>query len=464
MSADVKEKVKLLAVDDDPALLRQLQWGLDDDFDVVTATTAREALAVLRAERPALVTLDLALTEGGGTEEGFLLLEEMLAADRTVKIVLITGNDTRENALQAVDRGAFDFFAKPVELDELRILLNRAAQLRALEMENARLQEHLRGTRGMGGILGESEEIQKVFQVIQRVAGTDVTVLITGESGTEKEPAAREIHRLSPRRDQPFIPVLCGAVPEEILASELFDPAPEGAGQAGAPAAARLRVRDGATIFLDEIGDLTLPLQRKLLEALRAGNRGRPADAGAAPAGARVLAATGVDLDRAVERGRFLADLRDLLAGVVIRIPPLRERHDDCLLLAHEFLDRCSAEYRRGPLRFSRDALRTLQRHDWPGNVRELEQRVQRAVIMSTGRTLRPGDLELVGTRGVPMAPLRLVREQTERQLVIESLKRNCGNITRAAKELDVSRPTYHDLLRKYQIRAGDYKDGSGPE
>jgi two-component system NtrC family response regulator len=455
-------KPKLLAVDDDEALLRQLKWGLDETFDIVTATTAELALQALRSERPHVVTLDLALTEGGRTDEGFLLLDEMLAIDRNVKIVLITGNDTRENALRAVDRGAFDFFSKPIELDELRILLCRAAQLRALEQENARLQEHLRHTEGMGAILGSSEEIQKVFQMIRRVATTDVTVLISGESGTGKELVAREIHRQSMRREEPFISIACGGIPESVLDGELFGNEKGTAGGNGREG--KIEMANRGTVFLDEVGELPPALQSKLARFIEEKEIERVGGRRMVPLDVRILAATNRELKQEVERGNFREDLYFRLSVVNLAVPALRERRDDVLFLARQFLNRYSIEYKRAPLHFSREALRALQRSDWPGNVRELEHRVQRAVVMSVGRTIRPSDMELAGAPALPVAPLRIVREQAERQIVVESLKRNCGNITRSARELDVSRPTYHDLLKKHQIRASDYKNGNGPE
>jgi two-component system NtrC family response regulator len=456
-------KPKLLAVDDDEALLRQLKWGLDETFDVFTSTNAEQALLALKSERPHVVTLDLALTEGGRTDEGFLLLDEMLAIDRNVKIVLITGNDTRENALKAVDRGAFDFFSKPIELDELRIMLSRAAQLRALEQENARLQEHLRHTEGMGAILGSSEEIQKVFHMIRRVSTTDVAVLITGESGSGKELVAREIHRQSLRREEPFISIACGGIPESLLDGELFGHE-KGSFGSGNGREGKIEMANRGTVFLDEIGELPQALQIKLARFLEEKEIERVGGRRMVPLDVRILAATNKDLKLEVERGNFREDLFFRLSVVNLAVPALRERRDDVLFLARQFLNRYSTEYKRAPLHFSREALRALQRFEWPGNVRELEHRVQRAVVMSVGRTIRPGDMELAGAPALPVAPLRIVREQAERQIVVESLKRNCGNITRSARELDVSRPTYHDLLKKHQIRASDYKNGNGPE
>ena len=462
MTTDGKHKPRLLAVDDDEALLRQLKWGLDDNFDVITATTADGAMNALRSERPQIVTLDLALTEGGRTEEGFQLLDEMLAVDRSLKIILITGNDTRENALRAVDRGAFDFFSKPIDLAELRILLNRAAQLRALEQENARLQEHLRNSGGMGAILGSSEEIQKVFQMIRRVATTDVSVLITGESGTGKELVAREVHRQSLRREHPFISITCGAIPEKLLETELFGVEPGSYGDV--PREGKIEMAERGTIFLEEIAEVPMALQIKLARFLEDKQIERSGSRNGRPLNVRVIASTNRDLRREVERGAFREDLFFKLSVVNVHVPPLRERRDDALFLARHFLNRYAQEYKRAPLHFSREALRALQRSEWPGNVRELENRVQRAVVMSMGRTIRPSDMELAGSPAIPVAPLRVVREQAERQIVIESLKRNCGNITRSARELDVSRPTYHDLLKKHQIRASDFKNGVGPE
>lgn len=455
---------RLLMVDDDEALLRQLTWGLRDQFDVITASTVESALEKVRTDKPGIITLDLALSEGGQTDEGFALLDEMLGMDRSLKIILITGNDTRENALKAIDRGAFDFFSKPIDLDELRMMLRRAAHLRALEEENARLHEHLRATGGMGGIQGSSEEIQRVFQMIRRVATTDVTVLITGESGTGKELVAREVHRQSHRADRPFISIACGAIPESLLETELFGHEKGSFTGAHMTREGKLEMANGGTVFLDEIGELPLGLQVKLLRFLQEREIERVGGRKVIPLDVRILAATNRDLRREIDRGAFREDLFFRLSVVNIALPPLRDRRDDVLFLARHFLTRFGQEYRRGPLHFSRESLRVMQRYGWPGNIRELEHKVQRAVVMSTGRTLRPVDLDMAVAPTSSVAPLKLVREQAEQQLLLDSLKRNCGNITRSARELAISRPTYHDLLKKYQIRAGDYKNGQGPE
>jgi two-component system NtrC family response regulator len=455
---------RLLMVDDDASLLRQLTWGLKEQFDVTTANTVETAIERVRADKPGIVTLDLALSEGGQTDEGFALLDEMLAIDRSLKIILITGNDTRENALKAIDRGAFDFFSKPIELEELKIMLRRAAQLRALEEENARLQEHLRASGGMGGIHGSSEEIQRVFQMIRRVATTDVTVLVTGESGTGKELVAREIHRQSHRADRPFISISCGAIPEQLLETELFGHEKGSFTGAHATREGKLEMANGGTVFLDEIGELPLSLQVKLLRFLQEKEIERVGGRRIIPLDVRILAATNRDLRKEIEKGAFREDLFFRLSVVNVALPPLRDRRDDVLFLARHFLNRFGQEFRRGPLHFSREALRVMQRYEWPGNVRELEHKVQRAVVMSTGRTVRPSDMDLTVASSLSVAPLKTVREQAERQLLVDSLKRNCGNITRSARELAISRPTYHDLLKKYSIRAGDYKNGQGPE
>lgn len=464
MSQENGIRPRLLIVDRDETLLRQLQWGLGDLFDISTARSAPEALNQIRTFRPAMVTLDLALTDGSAVESGFQLLDEMLALDRGLKVILVTSGDSREDTLRAIDRGAFDFSSRPVEMAELRIMLRRAARHRALEEENARLHEHLRQAGGLGGIQGSSDPIQKVFQMIRRVAATDVTVLIAGESGTGKELVAREIHRLSPRNARPFISIACGAIPEELLEAELFGHETGTFTGALSGREGKLEMAQGGTVFLDEIGEMPQALQVRLLRFLQEREIERIGGRRPVPLDVRVLAATNRDLRREVEKGRFREDLFFRLSVVHILVPSLRERRDDVLFLARHFLNRFSQEYHRGPLHFSREALRQLQRYEWPGNVRELEHRVQRAVVMSTGRAVRPNDLELSGAPTVPVAPLRTVREQAERQLLVESLKRNCGNITRSARELAVSRPTYHDLLKKYRLRAGDYKNGHGPE
>jgi two-component system NtrC family response regulator len=325
-------------------------------------------------------------------------------------------------------------------------------------LENAALREKLRREGSLGRILGQSSEIQAVFRMIRRVAPTDVTVLVTGDSGTGKDLVAREIHRLSPRAENPFITVSCGILPEKALEVELFG-TQERAG--GAAPRGRIRAAKGGTVLLDEIDQIPVGLQAKLVRFLEEQDQGYAGDGSGLDV--RILASSSVDLRDRVAGGDFRDDLFFRLSVVNIHLPPLRERKEDIPYLAHRFLDRYVSELGRGHLTFSREALRALQRYPWQGNVRELEHRVQRGIVMARGRVIRPEDLELESEDQISIMTLRSAREWGERRVVVEALRRNCGNIARAARELEVSRPTLHDLLRKLEIRAADYKKGLGP-
>jgi len=458
-----KKTAKVLIVDDDPALVNQLKWGLASEYDVATACSPEEAWTAARRERPDLVTLDLAV-ENDDPESGFDLLDRFLSLDPNLKVVLVTGHDDRSNAIRAVDRGAFDFFTKPIDLDELRVMLRRARSLRDLELENATLRERLREGSGLGRILGQSDEIQRVFGLVRKVAPADVTVLITGASGTGKELVAREIHRLSPRSERPFISINCGAIPENLLESELFGHEKGSFTSAHAARAGKLEAAQGGTVFLDEIGEMPMSLQVKILRFLQEREIERVGGRKVIPLDVRVVTATNRDLRGEVTAGNFREDLFFRLSVVNIHMPPLAERQQDVVFLAQRFLERYSSEFQRGKLTFSRDALRALQRYAWPGNVRELEHRIQRAVVLSSGRILRSADLELEAEADQELLPLRSAREAAERKVVVEALRRNCGNIARSAKDLEISRPTLHDLLRKFGIVAARFKNGMGVE
>ncbi len=457
-----EDRPRILVVDDDPAMLRQLEWGLSADYEVLTAATPAEALASLEAVSPDVVTLDLALS-AGDPETGFALLDQLLAADPTLKVVLVTGSDAREHALRAVEQGAFDFFTKPLDLDELRILLRRAVAIRQLEIENATLRDRLRLGASLGRLIGQSPAIRSVFEMIRKVALADVTVLVTGESGTGKELVAREIHRLGPRGDRPFVGISCAAVAEPLLESELFGHERGSFRDAYHTREGKLELAEGGTVFLDEIGEMPGPLQGRMLRFLEDHRASRMGSDEAVTLDLRVIAATHRDLHHEVRSGQFREDLFFRLSVVNIQLPPLRERPEDIVFLARTFLDRYAGEFGRGHMQFSREALRALQRYSWPGNVRELEHRVQRGLVLARGRTVRPADLELKGDAS-GVIPLREVREEAERRAVTDALRKTCGNIARAARELGVSRPTLHDLLRKLEIRAADFKNGMGSE
>jgi len=457
------DRSRILVVDDDPGILNQLKWALQDEYEVVTADNEQSARAAAAEGSFDVVTLDLALAEDD-PETGFALLDRFLALDPRLKIVLVTGHDDRRFALRAVERGAFDFFSKPIDLDELRVLLGRAVSLRSLERENEHLRRQIREQGRLGNMLGKSEAIRDVFSLVRRVAPADVTVLVSGGSGTGKELVARELHRLSSRSEAPFVSISCGAIPENLLESELFGHEKGAFTGAHVARLGKLESANGGTIFLDEIGEMPLTLQVKILRFLQEREIEHIGGRKVIPLDVRVIAATNRNLREEVARGAFREDLYFRLSVVNVELPPLRKRQADIAYLAQEFLQQYAAEFRRGKLSLGRDALRSLQKYEWPGNVRELEHRIQRAVVLCTGRVIHPRDLELESEDGESLIPIRAAREAAERRVVEISLRRNCGNIARAAKDLEISRPTLHDLLRKFSIAAADFKNGMGPD
>jgi len=452
---------KVLIVDDEAAIRDQLNWGLKDEFDVVTAATPDEARRLLREEHPSVVTLDLTLRPEVGPEDGLQLLDEIVDQYPLTKVVMVTANDDPQNALVAIHRGAVDWYSKPIELDELRGILRRAFHVRSIE--ESRGGATLTGPKRYHRLVGESEAIRKVFSLVQRVAATDATVLITGENGSGKELVAHAIHSAGARRTGPFVPINCGAIPEHLLESELFGHERGAFTDAHRMREGKLELAEGGCIFLDEIAELPTHLQVKLLRFLQdkvvervGGREPRKVDA-------RVVAATNRDLKTAIAEGRFREDLFYRLSVVNIVVPPLRERGDDLRLLAEYFLEYYAKHHRRRIRGFTQAALRSLQAHPWPGNVRELENRVQRAVILAQDAYVRPADLELEDEREEGPRSLQAARDEAEQRLLVEALTLNAGNITRAARDIKVSRPTFHDLLRKHGIDAGRFRKPDVP-
>jgi two-component system NtrC family response regulator len=400
-----------------------------------------------------VILLDLGLPpHAGSSEEGFAALSELLAQDDLAKIIIISGQSEKDKALRAVGEGAYDFLTKPVELEELKVILKRAFHISSLEKEHRRLQQHLR-EETFEGMMGTSPQMQQVFNSIRKVATTDAPVLILGESGTGKEMAALAIHRRSARKEGPFVAINCGAIPETLLESELFGHEKGSFTGAHAQRKGRIESAAGGTLFLDEIGELPAALQVKLLRFLQEQRIQRIGGRQEIQVDIRVIAATNVELKRAIIEARFREDLYYRLAVVVVDLPPLRERENDIQLLAQYCLRRCSITEGKEGLSFGQEALRALGRHHWPGNVRELENRVKRAVIMTDGKRLTPADLELDGTSGASTGvSLKEARESLERELVQKALRKHAGKIAPAATDLGISRPTLYELMEKLGI------------
>jgi two-component system, NtrC family, response regulator len=447
-------KAPLLIVDDDEEIRSQLKWALTDDYELSLAGDRAQALALFAQVRPAVVVLDLGLPpHPADTTEGFATLAQLLAQDASTKVIVATGQAEKQNALRAVGEGAYDFLCKPVDVDELKIILRRAQQLAQLEKEYRAVQ-HAPPPDGFEGMLGVSTRMQTVFNSIRRVAGTDAPVLILGESGTGKEVAAKAIHRLSGRKDGPFVAINCGAIPEALLESELFGHEKGAFTGAHVQRRGRVETAGGGTLFLDEIGELPMLLQVKLLRFLQEQVIERVGGRTQINVDTRVVAATNVNLKKAIAAASFREDLFYRLAVVTIDLPPLRDRGDDVLVLAKTFLRKFAAENGRPQLSLGQSALRALGQYPWPGNVRELENRLKRAVIMAEGRSLTAADLELaeIGVES-RRRTLKDAREGAERDVVLGALGRSHWKIAPAAAELEISRPTLYELIEKLGIQ-----------
>jgi two-component system NtrC family response regulator len=461
-------KPKILIIDDDEEIRTQMKWAVAADYQVALAGDRKEAVERFREDRPQVVLLDLGLPPNPNeTTEGMATLSALLTLDRSAKVIIISGQSDRENAVRAIGAGAYDFLSKPLDVEQLRLLLQRCVFVSELERDYRLLQDEERP--GMfEGILGSSEKMEEVFKTVGKVAKATAPVLILGESGTGKEMIANAIHRRSPFKNKPFIAINCNAIPENLIESELFGYEKGSFTGANSQKIGLIETAAGGTLFLDEIGDLPPPMQVKMLRFLQEKRIQRVGGRQEIEVDGRVLAATHVDLSQAIKEGRFREDLYFRLAVVVCKLPPLRERGDDIILLAQDFLKRFGKQNRRENLSFDPQALKAIARYPWPGNVRELQNRVQRAVIMADSRRITREDLELTcsasgSESGVPFhagtkvdvsqaGGLKEARETLERELVNQALDRNDGNISAAAKDLGVSRPTFYELMNKLGI------------
>ncbi len=440
-------KIQILLVEDDEGLSRQYKWALAD-FEIALAGNRENAIAEFRRVRPAVVVLDLGLPpDADQASEGMAALEAMLAMAPETKIIVATGNESREVALRAVQLGAYDFHQKPVDLDVLKLMIARAARLHALEAENRRLQE-LSPRSPVDGIVAASPQMTRVLRTIEKIAPTDVAVLLLGESGTGKEVLAQAVHRLSSRAKMPFVAINCAAIPETLLESELFGHEKGAFTGAIKQTIGKIEGANGGTLFLDEIGDVPLPMQVKLLRFLQdqvvervGGHRPIQVDV-------RIVCATNQDLDHLIGTGRFREDLYYRLNEVRVSVPPLREREGDPVLLANFFLKKFNEQFDRKIKSFASDALTAIAVHPWRGNVRELENRVKRAVVMAEGAAISASDLELAPAE-LPFGSLDLreARARAERGVIQMALAQSGGNLSRASKLLGISRPTLYGLL-----------------
>jgi two-component system, NtrC family, response regulator len=449
-------KPKLLIVEDDTGLQTQLRWAFDE-YDVTIAGDRQAAIDAIRAEEPAVVTLDLGLPpDPDGTSEGFATLETILSLKPDTKVIIASGHGARESALRAVAAGAYDFYAKPVDMDELSIIVRRAFHLHRIETENRRLATAIAGNMVLGGMVTAAPEMLKVARTIERVANADVSVMLLGASGTGKELLARGLHDASNRKNGAFVAINCAAIPETLLESELFGHEKGAFTGAVKMTEGKIEQAHGGTLFLDEIGDVPLPLQVKLLRFLQERTIERIGGRKAIAVDTRIVCATHQDVDAMVAAQTFREDLYYRLAEIVIRIPSLAERPGDASLLARHFLKKY-ASLNKDVRGFTPGALTALDGWSWPGNVRELENRVKRAIIMAEGKMIAAADLDMDGDDGDgndDAINLKAVREAADRRAIGRALARAEGNISNTAKLLGISRPTLYDLMKSYGLSA----------
>jgi two-component system NtrC family response regulator len=444
----------LLIVEDDPALQKQLRWSFDQ-FETLTAGDRESALAQIHRHNPPVVTMDLGLPpDADSVSEGFRLLEQIISAAPDTKVIVLTGQNDRANALRAIGLGAYDFFAKPFEPELLALTIERAFRLYDLQQENRRLQA-AQHPAALAGLLTRSAEMLRVCRTVEKVASSNATVLLLGESGTGKEVLARGVHEASPRKNERFVAINCAAIPDNLLESELFGYEKGAFTGAAKTTPGKIESANGGTLMLDEIGDLPHSLQAKLLRFLQERVIERLGGRQEIPVDVRIVCATHQDLKTLIKEGRFREDLFYRLAEIVINIPPLRERKGDAALLAHAFVRRFSAEQNGGNMTLTEDAIRAIESHPWPGNVRELENCVKRAVIMADGVQITRDDIGLDTQEDArsEFIDLRSIRDEAERSAVVTALGRANGNVVRAAEILGISRPTLYDLMHRLSLK-----------
>jgi two-component system NtrC family response regulator len=449
-------KRKLLIVEDDAGLQKQLKWTFDD-FEVLQASNRQEALAHLRRSEPAVVLQDLGLPpDADGVSEGMATLKEILSLAPRTKVIVVTGNADKDSAVRAVGFGASDFYQKPLDTDVLRLIVDRAFHIHALEEQNRALRD-TQASSPLKGIIATDAGMLRVCRMVEKIAPASVSVLVLGESGTGKELIARAVHDLSERRKARFVAINCAAIPEQLLESELFGHEKGAFTGAIKTTPGKIEVADGGTLFLDEIGDMPLPLQAKLLRFLQARVIERVGGREEIPVDVRIVCATHRDLQALIAEQRFREDLYYRLSEVSVTLPPLRDRPGDAVVLAHAFLGRFGAEQGHPRRGYTPQAIAAIQAWAWPGNVRELENKVKSAVIMAEGPLVTAEDLGLADAQGdALLLNLKEVRTRAERQAILQAIALSDGTISRAADLLGVSRPTLYDMMDRYGIRRDD--------
>ena len=443
---------KLLIVDDDIGVQKQLKWSLAD-YEVVLADTRESAIAAVRRHEPKVVTLDLGLPpDAANASEGLAALQQILEIAPHTKVIVITGNDDRTNALKAIEMGAYDFYQKPVDADVINVIVSRAFSLATIETDN-RIMKSIVGCDT--GIIGSSESIDRLRVMVQRIAPTEITALLLGESGTGKEVTAKAIHKVSDRSDKPFVAINCASIPENLLESELFGFEKGAFTGAYKTTLGKIECAQGGTLFLDEIGDMPYHLQAKLLRFLQEKIIERLGGRKEIPVDVRVICATNQNLEVMVAEKSFREDLFYRITEITLNIPPLRDRDEDVLILANFFLQQYAVEYKRNVKSFADDALYGLRHHKWPGNIRELQNKVKSSVIMSTSSQVTAFDLGFFDKENAEYElslNLRAVREQSETIAIQKAYALTDGNMSKTSELLGITRPTLYSLIEKYKI------------
>ena len=446
-------KPKLLIIEDDPGLQKQLRWSLDA-YDVVVAGDREAALAQIRRHEPAVCTMDLGLPpDPDGSTEGLATLQQILALAPDTRVIVLTGNQDHANAVKAIGMGAYDFHQKPVDPEVLNLVIQRAFFLHTLQQENRRMQQS-QADSPLSGVISRDPGMLKVCRTVEKVAPTSASVMLLGESGTGKEVLARAVHALSPRAKGRFMAINCAAIPENLLESELFGYEKGAFTGAAKQTKGKVELAHGGTFFLDEVGDLPMALQAKLLRFLQERVIERVGGHEEIPVDVRIVCATHQKLKDLCAQGRFREDLYYRLSEIVVNIPPMRQREGDAALLAHHFKNKFCAQESRASLHFAPDALAAIEAYAWPGNVREMENCIKRAVIMADGNTIVADDLGLPES-GAEEEPLNLrqVRDEAEYKAIVKALARTDGNIVKASEVLGISRPTMYDLMGRHGIK-----------
>jgi two-component system NtrC family response regulator len=439
----------LLIVEDDTGLRSQLRWHFDK-YNVVVADDCESAVAAVRQFEPAVVLQDLGLPpDTEGVTEGFKAIQEILRLAPSTKIIVITGNHDYENAVRAVALGAYDFYQKPIHTETLDLIVQRAYNIHQLEHQNRRLQEQR--VSPLSGIIASDPLMLRICRMVEKVAPTNVTCTLLGESGTGKEVFARAIHNLSPRNTHRFIAINCAAVPENLMESELFGYEKGAFTGANKRTPGKIELAQEGSLFLDEIGDMPLALQAKLLRFLQERVIERVGGREEIPVDVRVICATNKNLEQMVRDGTFREDLYYRICEIVIEIPPLRDRPGDKILLARHFLEKFAPAQNRKVTGFSADATEAIEGYQWPGNIREMENKIKRALIMCEDKFVTAFDLALTAP-GELSINLRHVRQAAEMGAIKRALSMTDGNYSAAAKLLGITRPTLYDLVKKYEI------------